>query len=74
VAFVDDLREVGNRLDHAQAAFNGAMNKLSESKKYGDTLIGRAQKIKELGARATKSLPSELLPDEAEVDVDLAMN
>ena len=41
------------------------MNKLSESKKYGDTLIGRAQRIKQLGARTTKSLPAELLDEPA---------
>jgi DNA recombination protein RmuC len=60
VNFVEDLREVGLRLDHAQSAYHDAMNKLSDSKKYGDTLLGRAQKIKELGAKATKSLPPEL--------------
>ena len=63
VSFVDDLKEVGQRLDHAQSAWHGAMNKLSESKKYGDTLIGRAQRIKELGAKASKNLPKELLED-----------
>jgi DNA recombination protein RmuC len=35
------------------------MNKLVDSKKFGDTLIGRAQKIKELGAKASKELPEE---------------
>lgn len=72
VAFVEDLREVGTRLDHAQAALNGAMNKLSESKKYGDTLIGRAQKIKELGAKATKSLPADMVSDEPDLNEELA--
>ncbi|MCU0348020.1 MAG: DNA recombination protein RmuC [Saprospiraceae bacterium] len=71
VAFVEDLREVGSRLDHAQAALNGAMNKLSESKKYGDTLIGRAQKIKELGAKATKSLPADMIADEPDLNEEL---
>ncbi|MBK8566453.1 MAG: DNA recombination protein RmuC [Saprospiraceae bacterium] len=71
VAFVEDLREVGSRLDHAQAALNGAMNKLSESKKYGDTLIGRAQKIKELGAKASKSLPADLISDEPDLNEEL---
>jgi DNA recombination protein RmuC len=64
VGFVEDLREVGIRLDHAQAALSGAMNKLSESKKFGDTLIGRAQRIKQLGAKATKSLPMDLLTED----------
>lgn len=59
--FVDDLQEIGKRLDNAQAAYHGAMNKLTESKKFGDTLVGRAERIKELGANASKSLPKELL-------------
>lgn len=61
VNFVDDLKEVGKRLDAAQGAWSGAMNKLSDSKKFGDTLIGRAEKIKKLGAKATKELPKELV-------------
>ncbi len=62
-AFVDDLKLIGQRLDQAQGAYEGAMNKLSESKKFGDTLIGRAEKIKQLGARASKHLPKELLEE-----------
>lgn len=65
VAFVEDLREIGLRLDSAQNAWHLAMNKLSESKKYGDTLIGRAQRIKELGARTSKNLPADLTGDDA---------
>lgn len=64
VGFVDDLQEVGTRLGHAQSAWQGAMNKLSESRKFGDTLIGRAQRIKELGARASKALPGDLLAED----------
>lgn len=59
--FVDDLQEIGKRLDNAQVAYQGAMNKLTESKKFGDTLVGRAERIKALGANASKSLPKELL-------------
>jgi DNA recombination protein RmuC len=61
VAFVDDLKQIGQRLDMAQSSYHDAMNKLNDSKKYGDTLIGRAEKIKELGAKSTKQLPLELL-------------
>lgn len=61
VNFVDDLKNIGGRLNQAQVAYGDAMNKLSDSKKYGDTLIGRAQKIKELGAKASKHLPKEML-------------
>jgi len=59
--FVEDLQEIGKKLTHAQVAYDGAMNKLTESKKFGDTLVGRAERIKELGANASKSLPKELL-------------
>jgi DNA recombination protein RmuC len=61
VSFVDDLKAVGQRLDIAQSAYHDAMRKLSEGKKFGDTLVGRAERIRELGAKASKSLPPELL-------------
>lgn len=64
VSFVEDLRSIGARLDNARTAYDDAMNKLTNASRPGDTLIGKAEKIKELGARATKSLPLELLPEE----------
>ena len=67
VAFVEDLREIGRKLDTAQGSYHAAMNKLMESKKYGDTLIGRAERIRLLGANASKKLPKELL-DQMEED------
>jgi DNA recombination protein RmuC len=63
VAFVEDLRSIGTRLDAARSAYDDAMNKLSTAARPGDTLIGKAEKIRELGAKATKSLPPELLGD-----------
>jgi DNA recombination protein RmuC len=64
VAFVEDLKDIGARLDQARAAYDGAMNKLSDAARPGDTLIGKAEKIRELGAKASKRLPSELLEEE----------
>ncbi len=63
VSFIDDLKAVGQRLDTAQSAYQDAMRKLTEGKKYGDTLVGRAERIRELGAKASKSLPPELLEE-----------
>ena len=60
-SFVEDLQNIGNKLNNAQDAYNNAMNKLVDSKKFGDTLVGRAEKIKELGARTNKSIPKDLL-------------
>lgn len=65
-AFVEDLKSIGNRLDQTQLAYRDAMNKLVESPKFGDTLIGRAERIKELGAKTSKQLPKDLL-DQVEV-------
>lgn len=61
VNFVEDLRNVGHRLDSAQKAYHDAMNKMTDGQRQGDTLIGRAQKIKELGAKASKNLPTDLI-------------
>jgi DNA recombination protein RmuC len=61
VDFVNDLLDVGKKLESAKDSYNDAMNKLRDSKKKGDTLLGRAEKIKELGARTTKALPQELI-------------
>lgn len=61
VAFIEDLKLIGNRLDAANSAYNDAMNKLTDSKKFGDTLVGRAEKIRELGAKTTKTMPKDLL-------------
>ena len=61
VNFVDDLKAIGVRLDGAQNAYYDAMNKLTDARRPGDTLIGKAEKIKELGAKASKSLPKEMV-------------
>ncbi len=67
VGFVNDLKDVGKKLNDARSAYDGAMNKLQDSKKFGDTLIGRAQRIKALGANASKSLPIEFEQEEKEL-------
>jgi DNA recombination protein RmuC len=56
--FVDDLISVGTKLDSAKSSYEGAMNKLSTGK---GNLVSRVEKIKDLGAKADKSLPKNLL-------------
>lgn len=65
VNFVEDLRAIGSRLDGARSAYDDAMLKLINGARRGDTLVGRAEKIRELGAKASKRLPMELI-EEAE--------
>jgi DNA recombination protein RmuC len=65
-AFVDDLISVGKGLISAKDNYDKAMNKLSDGR---GNLINRAEKIKKLGAKASKTLPSSIL-NRADVDDD----
>ena len=58
VAFIQDLDEMGNRLQQLDRAYLAARNKLSEGR---GNLVGRAEQIRSLGARASKRLPGEWL-------------
>ena len=60
-AFVTDLQDAGHKIDQAKQAYHRAMNKLSEADRSGNTLIGRAEKIRALGAKASKKLPKDLM-------------
>lgn len=66
VAFVTDLQEVGKKLESAQQSWAKAMHKLKDGERYGATVLGRAEKIRKLGAETSKSLPPELLPEAGE--------
>lgn len=58
VNFVADLQEIGQRLGSAQQAWDKAYNKLAEGK---GNLVRRAESLKALGARTSKSLDERLL-------------
>lgn len=66
VLFIQDLDEVGNRLQQLDKAYAAARNKLTEGR---GNLISRSEQLKLLGARASKSLPADLL-ERAMTDVD----
>jgi DNA recombination protein RmuC len=61
VAFMEDLVAVGKRLQDTKKEYDGAMNKLFESPKKRDTIIGRIEHLRSLGANTTKQLPQILL-------------
>lgn len=63
--FVDDMTDLGSRLDQSNRSFSNAMNKLSEGR---GNLISRAEKIKQLGARSKKQLPEDLLRKALDTD------
>lgn len=57
-AFTDDLIKVGENLNTTKKTYDLAMNKLSEGK---DNLIRKTERIKELGAKATKTIDQRLV-------------
>ena len=60
--FLEDLQDIGNKIDNARKAYESSMNKLSTGK---GNLIRRVENIKSLGAKAGKEIPRSLL-DKAE--------
>lgn len=56
VNFVKDVEQIGQRLSQAQNAYDDAHKKLTSGR--GD-LIGRAEKLKKLGARTSKHLDTD---------------
>lgn len=56
--FTDDMIELGKKLNASQDAYKDAMNKLVEGR---GNVIKQVEKLKELGAKATKDLPQNLL-------------
>ena len=58
VAFIHDLDEIGSRLQQLDRAYLGARNKLADGR---GNLVGRAEQLKLLGARASKHLPTDWL-------------
>ncbi|MDR2839339.1 MAG: DNA recombination protein RmuC [Azonexus sp.] len=58
VGFVESLEDIGNRLKQAQKSYDDAYGKLSSGR---GNLIGQAEKIKDLGVKPSKQLPSGFL-------------
>ena len=68
VAFVDDLEEVGGRIDAARKSFEKARNKLVSGR---GNLVKRAEALRQLGAKTSKKQNTKLVDladdgDEAE--------
>lgn len=61
VAFVDDMQRIDKALGQASDAHREAMKKLSEGT---GNLIGRAEKMRVLGAKASKLIDRRLIADE----------
>lgn len=65
VGFIDDMEKLGQRIDQAQNSYHDAFNKLKTGK---GNLIRAAEKVRELGVKPSKSMPTTLLDSSADTD------
>ncbi len=57
---VTDMEKLGNQLNTVRKTYNDAHSKLTEGR---GNLIGHVEKLKKLGAKATKSLPGKFIEE-----------
>ncbi len=60
VGFIDDMQSIGDSLNKASEAHQNALNKLKDGR---GNIMTKVQKLQELGAKASKSLPKNLISD-----------
>ena len=60
VNFIADLEKIGNNIDQTRRNYDLAMNKLNDGR---GNLIRSAEKLRELGAKASKELPQKYLDE-----------
>ena len=58
VLFVESMKDIGNRIQQTQNSYDEAMSRLSVG---SGNLVRQADMLKELGAKASKKLPQELV-------------
>jgi DNA recombination protein RmuC len=63
VTFAETLLEANKKISEAKDKTEDAIKRLSSTDKKGDSLIARAQKLKELGSPTKKEMPKDLTID-----------
>src|SRR5262249_33672908 len=71
VGFVADIDEAGKRLDAAREALASAGAKLRTGK---GNLVGQVEKLRELGAKAGKQLPDDVVERAQTEEVQLRLD
>lgn len=61
VGFITDMEKIERALTNAQTSYKDAMNKLRDGK---GSLIGKAEKLRQLGISNSKNLSGNILPDD----------
>jgi DNA recombination protein RmuC len=67
--FVENLQQVGSRLQQAQASYDSAFSQLSTG---SGNLLRQTEQLRELGARNSKQLDRKLLEEQQDEGSDLA--
>lgn len=67
IGLLEDLEEVGKRIDQSKLSWEGSMNKLRTGR---GNLMGRVEELQKLGAKSSKPLPQHLLTDESQILAD----
>lgn len=57
VGFFEDMQKIGEQIGRSQVAYDSAMNKLSLGR---GNLVNHVQRLKDMGAKAKKNLPSDV--------------
>ena len=68
VGFVEEMQELGNKINAAQNVYNEAFKKLSTGQ---GNIIKRTQDLKALGVKTSKDLPRQLLDETTQIESGL---
>jgi len=60
ILFLEDLENLGKQINRTQKTWDDAHNKLVSGR---GNIIGKVEKLRKLGAKTTKRLPADLLPE-----------
>lgn len=63
VGFVEDMQKIGDQIKNVDKTYGNAMSKLSEGR---GNIIKKTEQLKELGVKASKSLPKDMVSDDKE--------
>lgn len=68
--FFEDMQKIGDQIGRSQLAYESAMNKLSTGR---GNLVNQVQRLKDLGAKAKKALPQEVVETAEEEQASLEL-
>jgi DNA recombination protein RmuC len=61
VSFIEDMRKIGRQIETLDAKYSAAFSRLTEGR---GNIVMQIERLRELGARASRELPQELISDD----------